>query len=130
MALPLLLFLPHLSIDADTTIGRNEIATGHAGVHLRPTRSADVTSSDSRDCLAIAGRTLLLFKSKNKSNGRPLWCIGPSILNALHLKLKALAEVATVPLPSGEQLSSLFRTLGFDAPFLGAGDQHRGMESP
>jgi hypothetical protein len=52
-------------------------------------------------------------------------CIGPSILNALHLKLKALAEVTTVPLPSGEQLSSLFLTLGFDAPFLGASDKHR-----
>jgi hypothetical protein len=33
-----------------------------------------------------------------------------STLDALHLKLKPLAEVATVPLPSGEQLSSLFRT--------------------
>jgi hypothetical protein len=30
--------------------------------------------------------------------------------------------------PSGEQLSSLFRTLGFDTPFLGAGDRHRGVK--
>jgi hypothetical protein len=48
-----------------------------------------------------------------------------SPLDALHLKLKALAEVATVPLPSHEQLSSLFRTLGFDEALFGASDQHR-----
>ena len=48
----------------------------------------------------------------------------PSLLHAFHLELHAVAEVAPVSLPCGQQLASLLRRFRLDAPFLRARDQH------
>src|SRR6476660_6240643 len=51
-----------------------------------------------------------------------------SVLDALHLELEALADMAAVPLPGGQQLARLFRRFRLDAPFLRAGHEHRGVK--
>ena len=47
------------------------------------------------------------------------------VLYGMHFVMHAVAKLTAVSLPRRQQLSSLFLTLGFDAPFLGANDKHR-----
>jgi hypothetical protein len=52
----------------------------------------------------------------------------PSVLDALHLDLEAIAKMTAVARTTREKLASFFRACGLDTPLLSARHEHRGME--
>lgn len=50
------------------------------------------------------------------------------VLECIQIDMKALAEVADVPLPARQKFPRFFRRLGLHAPFLRAGHRQRRVE--